>query len=299
MIGTNQAGSAPLPNLGPGVLIQEGSTQNTLDRNVISGNALGGVTIKHSGTTGNTLSGNLIGLDAAGNGPLGNAQDGVLITEGASQNVIGTGVPYNAISGNARDGIRLSGTGTNGNTIQFCVIGTNSSGGQVVANQGNGVTIEASTAANTVGGPFFFLPSNVIAANLGSGVRITGAGTTANSVLGNMIGLSLDNAPGLGNAGGGVLVDDGATFTVLGDDSPLQNVISGNAGFGVMLDAVTDVQMQGNLIGLGADGISAVANTGTGVIVNATGRLLLGRLSGHGSQYYLRQHHGWRARVGH
>ncbi len=109
-IGTDATGCSRLPNVGGGVIIQGGATNNTIGgtarsaRNVISGNGYVGVLIENSGTTGNVVEGNYIGTDLTGkvavpNGG-GNSAGGVWIS-GASNNTIGGSAPGagNVISG--------------------------------------------------------------------------------------------------------------------------------------------------------------------------------------------------------
>jgi hypothetical protein len=74
------------------------------DRNVISGNGLNGIRMQggsipgpipgtmsfYSGADGNTVLGNVIGVDAALTRPLGNAFNGVLISQGAGNTIGGT-----------------------------------------------------------------------------------------------------------------------------------------------------------------------------------------------------------------
>ncbi len=108
-IGTSVAGNtAYLPdgkslgNGDEGVYIDEGASDNTVGgtesgaRNIISGNTEDGVWIYGAGTDGNAVEGNFIGTDETGttafdqNGhSLGNGDDGVAISAGASDNTVG------------------------------------------------------------------------------------------------------------------------------------------------------------------------------------------------------------------
>src|SRR5262249_30043704 len=118
-IGTNAAGTAALGNGGTGVLLANGSQNNTVGgaaaaaRNVISGNGFtginSGVDLRDSGTTGNTVAGNFIGTNAAGTAALANADHGVALFFNASNNLIGGTAPGagNLISGNTVNGIEV------------------------------------------------------------------------------------------------------------------------------------------------------------------------------------------------
>ena len=83
LIGTDTTGRLAMGNTGAGVLIENGSSSNTIGgpvggaRNVISGNAEG-VAITGATTTGNVVAGNLIGTDINGTfagQPLGRRYD--------------------------------------------------------------------------------------------------------------------------------------------------------------------------------------------------------------------------------
>ncbi len=122
-IGTNSAGTTAVPNIGHGVVISEGATNNTIGstsssgRNVISGNDQNGVLLSSYGTTGTQLIGNLIGTAIDGTTALGNGLNGVLI-DGASDTTIGgtvSGAP-NTIAFNKAAGVSVN--AGNSNTIR-------------------------------------------------------------------------------------------------------------------------------------------------------------------------------------
>jgi CSLREA domain-containing protein len=131
-IGTNVAGTAALGNSAYGVLI-DGAPNNVIGgttagaSNVISGNTKEGVRIENAGSVGNLIQGNFIGTDAAGTGPLGNADGGVVVTNGASNNAIG-GAPAgagNTIAFNAFSGVTINGATSTGNRVQGNAIFSN------------------------------------------------------------------------------------------------------------------------------------------------------------------------------
>ena len=121
-IGTDASGTFALPNTGSfGVFIRQGTSQNTISNNLISGNSGTGVGIVEAGTSNNRVIGNYIGTDISGTSPISNAGNGVLIAGGAQHNVIGgdTAGEHNIISGNGNDGVFISnmGNATINNTI--------------------------------------------------------------------------------------------------------------------------------------------------------------------------------------
>jgi hypothetical protein len=129
-IGTDVTGAFAIPNTGQGVrIVTPGNViGGTTDGagNVISGNAFNGVEIDLDTATGNLVQGNLIGLDAAGTGPLPNANNGVEIFAGASNNTIGGSAAGagNVIAFNGFNGVFVS-SGI-GNAILGNVIASNS-----------------------------------------------------------------------------------------------------------------------------------------------------------------------------
>jgi parallel beta-helix repeat protein len=117
MIGVNAAGDATVPNGGfaglAGVVVLS-SSGNTLEGNVIGGNAGPGVKITGDGADGNRLLGNWIGTDTAAALELGNDGRGVDI-DGGDNNVVGdagSSSGSNTITHNGGDGVSVvSGTG--------------------------------------------------------------------------------------------------------------------------------------------------------------------------------------------
>ncbi len=102
LIGTNAAGNAALGN-GTGVRLYESG--DTLDSNVVSGNANDGILIPSNN---HYLVGNRIGVDAAAAVKIPNQRNGVWVLEGRSNSI---GAPFaapNVIAGNFWDGILIS-----------------------------------------------------------------------------------------------------------------------------------------------------------------------------------------------
>jgi len=143
-IGTNAAGTGALPNntgvsiVGvPGNLIG-GTTAGA--GNVISGNNGAGINI-FGGANGNLVQGNLVGTDVSGTAVLGNAGNGVAISD-SSGNTIGgaTAAARNIISGNVSlpngtgHGVVIGGSNATGNLVQGNYIGTDITGTLRLAN---------------------------------------------------------------------------------------------------------------------------------------------------------------------
>ena len=208
-LGTDVTGTRTRSNAA-GIVIADGAEnqiggRSAAQRNVISG-SLGsgasdgaGIEISGQGATGNRVEGNYIGSNADGDAELGN-EIGIEIVD-AANNTIGSLGAGNLISGNEFAGVRIRGAAATGNELVDNLIGTDATGTLVLGNSGAGVEVIA--ANNFIGQPGTF-DGNVIAANFGAGVRLTGSG---NTVAGNAIGTNFSGTIDLGNRGAGVYVD--------------------------------------------------------------------------------------------
>src|SRR5262249_37741947 len=128
-----------LGNLGTGITIEDGASNNTVggtaagSRNVISGNRSNGVYLVDNTTatttTGNTVAGNWIGLDAAGVTNFGNWMGGVRINSTPGNTVGGTtAAARNVITGNDDYGVFVTGSLATGNVVEGNYFGTNPAG---------------------------------------------------------------------------------------------------------------------------------------------------------------------------
>ena len=170
---------------------------------------------------------------------------------------------------------------SNNNTIQTNYIGTDGSNS---VSKGNDYGIIIAGSNNTIGGSGP-AEGNLIAVNSIAGMVLVGAAATGNTVQGNMMGTFPDGTTGgLGNKV--AILIDGASSNLIGgtaaigmcgmanpagsvcnvitssNDSPLD---PGGAGAGVRViqsgaDIPTGNRIQGNYIGLGANGTSTWAN---------------------------------------
>jgi hypothetical protein len=281
LIGTDGSGSTYIRNGDCGVLIINGASNNTVGGtataagNVISGNFNQGVALSGPGTTGNVILGNLIGLDWTGTTGLANKYYGIIINGGASGNTISgaaTGAG-NYISGNARDGVLISDSTTTGNILLNNTIGLNQpapgSPPAAVPNTYNGVEIANGANGNTVGA------GNVISGNTLSGVYITGSGTSGNVVQGCIIGTTASNTTNVGNKNAGVDIDGASQNTIGGTVAAARNIISENGSNGnkpgvlIINSGATGNSVEGNTIGLGVDGTTALPNFGNGVLLGS------------------------------
>jgi parallel beta-helix repeat protein len=271
-IGTNVLGTATLANNFMGVELNGAGINNRIggtaaaDRNVISGNGQNGVSVI-GGSDNTVIQGNLIGLNATGTGPIPNTLSGIGIL-GASSITVGGNVANagNVVSGNTQQGIWMN--TSSGTIIQGNTIGLNASGNAAVANGGIGIVLEAGVSGAQIGGAAA-LERNLISSN-NDGIFINGADNT--TIEGNYIGTNAAGDTDLGNSGEGILLDNSADNTNI-----YNNVISGNNDDGLDIKNSTLATIQGNYIGVSADGLNPLGNVQEGILLdNSSGNTIGG-----------------------
>jgi hypothetical protein len=307
LIGTDPTASSALGNSADGLFLLGSSaitikgvianttpstiSGNTIASNVIAGNNEDGIQVFGTGATSNTFTLNFIGLSSYGNA-IPNGADGVLLNDAGSMNVVGGNDQGNFISGNNQAGVEITGSpdATNGTLVVGNFIGTNLAGNSAVANGSYGVLVYGSSA-NTIGGAKASTGiglGNVISGNSQAGIQIFNPGGTHaidNLVLGNLIGTNAAGNAGLGNGSDGVQIENASQNTIGGTSTSDRNVISGNAGNGVLIDqfpnltASADVVIN-NFIGTNANGTGAVGNLANGVALIDGSANTIGGISG-------------------
>lgn len=250
-IGTDVSGSTAMPNQGSGVDIED-SPNNTIRRNVISGN-LTGISISGSSSVGNTVVGNFIGTDRDGDDAIPNIL-GIRVNSAFC--TIGGPNPSdgNVISGNRDIAIFLDSNAA-GAVIQRNIVGLTANGGAPLGN-GGGLVILSNT--NLVGGASG--EGNIISANAGDAIVVSGSETT---IQGNFIGTGPGGVGSLGNTGNGITIGNAASgvaafnTTVGGINAGEGNVIAFNEGNGVAVSFGDGNPILGNSIfgnfGIGID----------------------------------------------
>lgn len=280
-IGIERSGRFAVANTFNGVAISAGARNNVIGgttaahRNIISGNRQNGVWIGGTGTQNNQVIGNYIGVRGDGLGPVPNGGGetvryaGVAIQNGAQNNRVGDARAGagNLISGNAGDGVYISDALTSGNRVLGNLIGLNYLGQAPIGQGYHGVAINAQANANWVGDGST-LGRNIISGNPYDGVRITGAGTANNRVLGNYIGSNIAGSAALPNGLHGVEIATDAQGNIVGGLANGEgNLLSGNANHGaVITDRATGNSIIGNLIGTDATGTTSLGGQGQGGI---------------------------------
>ncbi|HWB47756.1 MAG TPA: NosD domain-containing protein [Stellaceae bacterium] len=262
------------PNGNDGILItsddSSGAGANVLQTNVFSGNTNNGIELAGN-ASGVQIDPNIVGLVTAGNAPLPNGGDGLLITGNANNNVIGGNVPSiipnQAFSGNKGYGIAIVGQAHDNQITPFNMVGTGVSGlgppvNPALPNGAGGILIGGSTYNNTIGGDASPNASgnteNVIAGNTGDAITVL-AGTGDNPLLNNKIGVDQLGVP-LPNGGAIVRSIGTGTFaglaSVAGQVSGLpsgqqQLALATEDGSGVTQTTIPGAQMGGEWTAVG------------------------------------------------
>lgn len=198
-----------------------------------------------------------------------NAGSGVSgLTISASNSTV-RGLVINRFNGS---GIVVSG---DTNTITGNVIGLNNSGTTTQANGGDGIRISGSS--NTVGGTTA-ASRNTISGNANYGIHLQGSLATANTVLGNYIGLDSTGANDRGNTLGGIYLSNDAAGNLIGTSvTGGANFISGNDGAGILISNSNLNQIKNNRIGLNAAQTLTIGNSGHGIeLLGTSSENLLG-----------------------
>jgi CSLREA domain-containing protein len=243
--------------------------------NVIAGNARNiGVSGFGAISDGNRIAGNYVGTDATGMvGVGGQVLEGILIE--SSNNKIGgtTPIERNIVSGSG-EGIRLLGSG---NAALGNFVGTNATGAAAIPNSSNGIEVRG--PKTTIGGPNGTTPGgactgacNLVSGNEGNGIVVSPGqvGVPATTlIVGNYIGVDRTGTLPLGNGVlgfyGGVFISDSGT--VVGGVNPAaRNVISGNKGYGIVLQDGNNT-IEGSFVGTDTTGQHAIGNAAGGIFV--------------------------------
>lgn len=277
-IGVDEAGTGALGN-GDGVIVSGLAAINNIigdggaTRNVIAANnapSTGYAIYFSGGARNNRVYGCFIGTDFNGTAPLPNKRG--IVVEDSSNTIIGAVVAAsrNIIAG-GEYGVLLIGSNAQNNTVTGNYIGTDSTGNAALP-CGYGVGIFNGANANTIGGDDASVPGsrNLISGNTNNNILISNA--RANFVSGNRIGTRADGLAPLGNftTSAGIAIAGAASGNTIGGSVGTRNVIAGNAGHGIQIqDANTSGNsVLSNLIGVGADGTTAVANNGSGILIS-------------------------------
>lgn len=197
----------------------------------ISGQNINGVLVFDSGDS-TQIYNNLIGTTYYGISAAANNASGIYLLH----NVQGVSITDNIISGNIQRGILLNGTATTGPTgtvIKGNRIGVNSLGNAAIPNNA-GIYIVAGDS-NLIGGAIA-TESNLISGNTVNGITLNKG--TANAIVNNLIGTSVDGITPIPNGGDGIQVastvsGSSMNHTIGGINANEGNLIAYNGGNGI------------------------------------------------------------------
>ncbi len=164
-IGIDSSGNAAIANGSEGIAVGSTSASNIIgtanpgEGNVISGNTTSGIWL-YSTASSTAIRGNYIGTNGNATAIIGNLQNGIAITNDATNNTIGGTVSgeENVLSGNIRDGIYFTSSGNL--TVSGNYIGTNATAA-TLPNSQYGIRISDGTNSGTLN----LTSGNVIADN--------------------------------------------------------------------------------------------------------------------------------------
>ena len=216
---------------------------------------------------------------------MANSASGVYIGNGATENTIGgtTVAARDVLSANGWEGVNIVGGGTSDNLVEGDYIGVAFSGTAALGNAESGVGISGGACNNTIGGVVSG-SRDVISGNLSNGVYISDAGTSGNTVAGDLIGTNASGTIAVPNVANGVFIGNGATDNIIGGTAVgARDVISGNTGDGVhIVNGATGNVVEGDYIGLNAGGSAALGNGASGVAIyaGASGNTIGGTMAG-------------------
>ncbi|MBL7993889.1 VCBS repeat-containing protein, partial [bacterium] len=243
----------------------------------------GAIWISGSDAHDNKILGNYIGTNDSGMFSAYNGY-GIWINDGAHDNWIGDGTAAgrNVISGNQQYGIYIDGnySFSNNNKILGNIIGLSSDGLSAVPNSNYGIYIYH-MANNTQIGNATVGGRNIISGNSGYGIYVEDANGSVDGtkVLGNYIGTDITGLSALGNSNngiyfngysGGAQIEASIINSQIGNGTAAgRNVISGNGNRGILFryQNVHDNSINGNYIGVTADGDAALANQNGGIYI--------------------------------
>ena len=256
-IGLNAAGTVGLGNSGNGIEVSDASDVTIggagASANVIARNAGSGISIFGAGARRVLVDSNIIGASGDLSHAWGNSGNGIYLYNAGLGNVL----RRNTIVANAGAGIYLYGTSA-GTVVQNNRVGGTEAQGASFRNQGSGILLGATTVSptpNTIGGTAG--QGNTIGGNATHGIYVFG---NSSVVKANFIGY--DPATGLANPnlGVGVYVSGAANTQIGGVRGVEANVITANGQGGVELVGASQTTIQGNYIGVGPDGHTAMGN---------------------------------------
>jgi parallel beta-helix repeat protein len=266
-IGTNSFGTGGWPNSTGIMIVGSANGGHTISNNIISGNS--GFGLQINGSINNTITGNYFGISSDGTTPVPNSFHNIQLLNSANNNTIGgnTSALRNIISACNQRGISIENNST-GNIIKGNYIGLDATGTTPRGNVDHGLYVGSGCNSTIIGGNHTLGEGNVISA-CGSGSGIFIESSSSHIIKGNYIGLNAAGTvsvagPPFFNGGSGIYIRNNSRLNTIGSNTAGEgNVIAGNRDRGIiLLNACNKGTIQGNYVGIAADGLTAGSNFG-------------------------------------
>jgi|GEM_PF-6590802 len=245
-----------------------GGTGGQIDRNIISGATQDGIRITQS--TDGIVINNHIGVDVTGNVNLGNTQHGIECYNNSHNLRVGgtTTNELNVVSANHANGIYIN--QSRSPIVKGNIVGMGLDGSTKLGNTQTGINIQNTGVGPAQVGGITLAERNYSSCNGAFGIYFN---TCNNSVIeGNWLGV--DKTTGLldyGNYDAAITVVTTADLRVGGSVAGSGNICSASGNPGGGADGISiwsnspRAIIKGNIIGLGADGITPLQNYGHGI----------------------------------
>lgn len=269
------ANNASLVGNGYNGILVDGNSQGTTVGGVIplgnvsAGNGQNGIYV--TDTASDFITFNTFGGLFAFQGAAPNGENGLHIDSTGGNQTVQT----NVFSGNLRNGIMISGDAS-GITIDPNMVGLDTVGNAPLSNGMHGLAIYGTAHDITVGGnQQSVIPQNTFSGNLGYGIALFGKVYNID-ILNSFVGTDTLGTQAMGNQAGGILVATSGTNNHIGGvtvdpHNPQSNLISGNNGDGItLLYGIAGTQIQGNQVGLDRFGLATLPNEGQGIALNGS-----------------------------
>ena len=310
-IGTNEDGSAAIPNIVSGISLTGGAFNNRIggavefDGNLVSGNGDGDGTngrgiiiytaLNTDGLTQespheNKVLGNFVGINENHTAALPNTRSGIAIIESPG-NIIGSNESQfarNVVGGNLLNGIAVTGSTAVGNRIDYNYVGVTPEG-IAIGNNPDGINID--------GAPQTIIGFNNICGNTGNGIAVSNLNggnlkisapndevQPSVTITGNRVGIFTSAANEVSkrpNGANGIFFNGVAkALTGVLGQIDVKNIVSGNALAGMLVtgDLSADNIINNTIVGTDENGTPNIGNGGAGIILNNSLRTILGDL---------------------
>ena len=278
IIGANQYGEATedeqnaIQHNDTGIIV-DASLDTLITNNLVQQNGTGIYLFETGGTT---ISNNIVS---------GNTLAGIELADTTGTNLIGCSnshleaeVCRNQIHSNGGPGIKVDSGGAAFALIQDNWIGVSEDGSAAAPNQ-HGILITGDVSGLQIMG-------NLISGNLNDGIRISASGG-GHRISGNQIGLDASGMLALPNQSQGIYILDDTGANIIGASAEFNapgNYISGNLGFGILVDNSDQTQINLNMIGLATDNLTPLGNGYAGISLENSQDHAVGTYGDPGSQ---------------